>query len=128
MVRVTNRDNTRWRMLYNEHVLLMDLGNQVEFKIVDSDFRLSIVIEFFFSSGGEKLKSDVKIAENGDKISVTLFQWDSYSWGYIEVTEPLRLNLKDGRKLWLKYRTQSVEKSGFRNFHLTVFGEESVSW
>lgn len=114
-------------MLYNEHVILMDFGNRLDFRVEDSKYQLAINIEFVFSSGGEKLKSDIKITEDGSRVTITLFQWDSNSMGHIEVQEPLKLNLKNGKKLWLKYRTQTSDKSNFRNFHLTVWGEEGVS-
>jgi hypothetical protein len=113
-------------MVYNESVVLLDFGNRLEFEFSDANLKLSAVVEFVFSPSGEKYQSNVKVSEDGKRVTVTLFQWDSDPYGHIEVTQPLNLNTKDGKRVSIKYRTQSHNKSGFRNFHITVWAEENA--
>ena len=128
MVTVINKDNSKWRLMYNDHVLLLDKANSLIFEIADEKLVFKAIIEFIFSDSGEKFKANINISEDGLKVTITLFQWDTNdSLFHVEVTEPIKLNTVNGQRIWLKYRTQTNEKTQNRNFHLSVWGEELES-
>lgn len=123
MITQITKSNTKWRLLYNENVLLIDLANKLTFEVVDEKLKLSIIINFIFSDEGDKLKAKFNISENGKVLDITLNKWETENaFGYIENSEPLKLK-KDENNVWVKYRTQT-NKDNWRNFHLSVWTEE----
>jgi len=128
MVTVINKDNSKWRLLYNDHLLLLDKSNSLTFDIADEKLAFTAQIEFIFSDSGEKLKANINVSEDGSKVIITLYQWDTHnSLAHVEVIEPVKLNTVNGQRIWLKYRTQTNERNFQRNFHLSLWGEEVES-
>ncbi|MEN5306127.1 DUF6864 domain-containing function [Chryseobacterium cucumeris] len=126
MITQISKANTKWRLLYNKNILLIDLANKLSFEITDQKLNLYLVINFIFSDDGEKLKAKLNISNDGNTLDITLNKWETEnSIGYIENTEPLKLK-KDGKDVWLKYRTQTG-KDNWRNFHLSIWTEELLS-
>jgi len=126
MITQISKTNTKWRLLYNENILLIDLANKLSFEVTDQKLNLYLVINFVFSDDGEKLKAKLNISNDGNTLDITLNKWETdNAIGYIENTEPLKLK-KDGNDVWLKYRTQT-SKDNWRNFHLSIWTEEILS-
>ena len=125
MVTVINKNNNKYRLIYNDHVLLLDKANRLTFDIEDKKMKFKIQIEFIFLDSGEKLNANFDVSEDGLKVTITLFQWETKdSVSHVEVIEPIKLNTVNAQRIWLKYRTQTNEKTQNRNFHLSVWGEE----
>lgn len=125
MIKVINKDNSEWKLIYDADILLLDKSKRLSFDIDDKDSNFKIIINFHFLDDGEKMKTKVDVSDDGSVLDITLYQWDSSAPNNnVENVEPLKLHSLSGKKIWCKFRTQTSEKNNWRNFHLTTWLEQ----
>ena len=122
MIKAISKDGIVRRVLLNDSVLLVDGEDKLSFYLKDESLQLEQTLNFTFSEGGEELKTSGTVQEDGKIINLTLHKWDS-NLG-TEVTKPIELSAKNGKRVWVKFKTSANKKASFRSFHLTVWGEE----
>lgn len=122
MVEALSKDGSIKRvLLYNEVVLLVDKYDSLSFPIKNDEYGIDTVIKFNFSDTGTKFTSDGNISNDQKVLSLSLNKW--YGAIKVENTDPIELDLKSGKKVWIKYGTTAEEAHTFRKFHLTVWGD-----
>lgn len=109
------------KVVYNEVILMLDKYDSLSFHAIDKDFDLDMKINFEFSDTGDKYSATGNFSDDLGEINLTLMNW--YANDRVENNLPLELEMKSGKKIWLKYGTSANEKKNFRMFHLTVWGE-----
>ena len=122
MIKAINKDGSQKReLLINEEFLMVDKYDSLSFETENEKFGMKLTFNFKFSDSGKKYSADGSMSDEGDIIDFTLNNW--YSSSRVENTKALELDLKSGKKIWVKYGTSANEKRSFRMFHLTIWGE-----
>lgn len=125
MITTINKDNSKWRLIYNESVILLERVKKASFYVTDEKINFKMNLDFVFSEEGEKYKTKIDISEDGFTATTTLYKWDPESdFGHVENIQPLKLKTKAGFNIWVKFRTQASNKNDFRNFQVSVWTDE----
>ncbi|WP_256013119.1 DUF6864 domain-containing function [Desertivirga xinjiangensis] len=118
MVKAKSQDGVIRKMVFNEDVLLANPYDELTFSL-EGELNLNIVFEF--SDEGKEYTASGGIVTNNE-FKVVLHNW--YHDHGVENTMPVSLKLKNGKSIWIKYRTSGTKANSFRRFHLTVWMEE----
>ncbi len=109
------------KVIYNEVILMIDKYDSLSFQVKDDSINLDTKVNFDFSDSGDKYGAKGNVSDDYSDINITLINW--YSSSRVENTAPVEVELKSGKKIWLKYGTSADERKDFRMFHLTIWGE-----
>lgn len=121
MITALSKDgSTKRQVVYNEFIMMLDKYDSLTFHVDDEKFGINMTFNFKFSDSGDKFTADGKVLDDGKVVNLTLNNWYSTK---AENTTPIKLKLKNGKSIWLKYSTGALEKNDFRMFHITIWGE-----
>lgn len=123
MITALSKDGKHKReVIFNEIILMLDKYDSLSFEVKNETFEIDMKFNFSFSDSGDKYSADGTVTNDGKEVNLILHNW--YSSFRAENTKAIELDLKNGKKIWVKYGTSADEKQTFRMFHLTIWGGE----
>jgi hypothetical protein len=115
------QDKIYRKLIYNDSILSFDRLDSLSFHVVHKDSIVDFNIIINFLDEGEKYKTKTEILNDGKDLVVTLFRWDSSN--FVELIKPMEFNLKNGRKIWLRFATRTNTSISSRTFQISVWTE-----
>ena len=103
MCTLVSKDNSKWRFIFNEIVLLLDKSSKLIFEINDQKLKLGLIVNSIFSDEGEKYTAKSSILGDDKIIDEVLRKWETeLTFSHIENTEPLKVTSRSEKMIWLK--------------------------
>lgn len=122
MVVATSKEGKERRLIYNQNILLKERNDTLKFRVKDDELKFDITFKFIFTDEGDGFKTTSSIENMGREISIILHNWNDPIG--VETTNPFEYTLNVTNKtIWVRFKTSSVVNQGFRNFHLSIWGE-----
>ncbi len=124
LITAMGRNATR-ELIYNQHIMLVNKYDSILFHISSAIYGVDFDITFHFKDDGKKYATSGEIPDGGNtNISIVLHNW--YHPMRIENDQPIELNTKNGKKVWIKFGTNADEKFNSRAFYISVWGGEPI--
>ena len=122
MVTITDKNGNSKRLIYNQHVLMLDRFDALSFAIRDEIVSIELVLNINFSDEGKELSTSGSVSDDGKILSMTLYKWNTSASA--ELSNPIELSSTvTDKKIFIKFATTANIESSFRHFHLTVWAE-----
>lgn len=116
-------DNIHRRLIYNDSILSYDRLDTLSFHVIYANPNIDFNIIIKFLDEGEKYQTRTEILNDGKDLVVTLLRWDSSN--FIELIKPMEFNLKNGRKIWLRFASKTNNNISSRTFQISVWAENN---
>ncbi|MCC9042573.1 hypothetical protein LNQ81_07705 [Myroides sp. M-43] len=118
MIKSINKQTGESRhMVYSESILMLNDKDDLIFHVDKEGFVFSF--QFSFVDEGDEFGTMFELNQENNFIHYTLQKW--YSNTYVEISIPMKIETKEGKNFYIKFRSEAQKESGFRKFMLTIW-------